>query len=705
MAVATCPSAETLAAFARGDLTDNDLVCVSEHVGTCGACCAALGAVPHDSLAELARAAALEPPTVKSEIEPVAEKPGRVTVGVPAGFEEHPRYRVFGALGAGGMGTVYKAEDQLMGRVVALKVVSAHLTAKPGAVARFRREIRAAAQLKDDHIVTAYDAGEAGGSHFLVMEYVEGVSLDRLVAKKGPLPVNLACNFVRQAALGLKHAADKGMVHRDIKPQNLMVTRKGRVKILDFGLARFASSDDEVPADRPEFGAARQQVDDGVTNPNLLMGTPDYLSPEQAKNSHAVDARSDLYSLGCTLYYLLTGRAPFAASGTLIDKLLAHTNDEPPAVRAARPEVPEALVCVLAKMMAKSADDRYQTAQEVASALLPLTRSEAAEPQFEIVEALPVVHSPANTPAPAVVPLLLADESVPNGPTLAEAPKPHKKKPRARWARRHRHKLIAAGAAFLVLLALTNGKKKDAEKQTEPDPVATAKADPKAPVAPAADKGAKGDKGAKARPNPWAGGTAIDGRGKTALLVVPSTGVYLPDFQPVRRHLIDAGATVKTASGDGGVSKPMGDPNGTGVAVDLSFQDLFPRDRKQVDLGSLWKQYDALVFFGYKCEEYTGPNPKSYFVGQLMKSALDAGKPVGGICVGVGVLAEHGALANRDAARPPQLEKDWPRVFGPLRRIGWRNEGVVTDGKIVTAAGPDDAAPFADALLKVMRGK
>ena len=369
MAVAVCPSAETLAAFARGDLADTELACVSEHVGTCAACCAALRGLPHDSLAELARAAALEPPTVKAENEP--QRPvGRVTVGPPAGFEEHPRYRVFGALGAGGMGTVYKAEDQLMGRVVALKVVSAHLTAKPGAVARFRREIRAAAQLKDDHIVTAYDAGEAGGSHFLVMEYVEGVSLDRLVAKKGPLPMNLACNFVRQAALGLKHAADKGMVHRDIKPQNLMVTRKGRIKILDFGLARFASSDDEVPADRPEFGAAQKQVDDGVTNPNLLMGTPDYLSPEQAKNSHTVDARSDLYSLGCTLYYLLTGRAPFGGAETLIDKLLAHTTQEPPPVRAARPEVPEALVSVLSKMMAKSADDRYQTAHEVAAALL-----------------------------------------------------------------------------------------------------------------------------------------------------------------------------------------------------------------------------------------------------------------------------------------------------------------------------------------------
>jgi serine/threonine protein kinase/putative intracellular protease/amidase len=701
MAVTTCPSTEALAAFARGELADTELACVSEHVGTCGACCAALRAVPHDSLAELARAAALEPPTVKSEIEPVTGKPaGRVTVDIPAGFEGHARYRIVGALGAGGMGTVYKAEDELMGRVVALKVVSAHLTAKPGAVARFRREIRAAAQLKDDHIVTAYDAGEAGGSHFLVMEYVEGVSLDRLVAKKGPLPVNLACNFVRQAALGLKHAADKGMVHRDIKPQNLMVTRKGRVKILDFGLARFASSDEsDAPADRPEFGEARKQADDGVTNPNLLMGTPDYLSPEQAKNSHTVDARSDLYSLGCTLHFLLAGRAPFAGAGSLIDKLLAHTTEEPPAVRAARPDVPDALAGVLAKLMAKSADDRYQTAHEVAAALLPFTRSEPAEPQFEIVEAVPVVAPPAITPAP-VVPLLFAGESVPNGPTLVEAPKPRKKKRRTSWARRHRTKLVAGGLLLLFVLAASS--KKETDKPTESDPAATAKAEPKAnPVPPpdkgARDKGDKNDKGAKAaRPNPWAGGTVIDGKGKTLLFVIPSDGVYLPDYQPVRRRLSEAGVTVKTASGDGGVSKSLENPTGPGVAVDLSFRELHQ---------TTWKQFDAVAFCGYKCEEYVGLHPKGATAGRLIKTSLDEGKPVGAICVGVGVLAEHGALANRDAARPPQLEKDWPRLFGPLRRINWKREGVVADGKIVTAAGPEDAVPFADALLKLLNGK
>ena len=234
------------------------------------------------------------------------------------------------------MGTVYKAHDEAMDRVIALKVVSPHLTAKASALVRFRKEVRAAAQLEHPNIIRAYDTGEAGGAKFLVMEFIEGVSFDRLVAKRGPLSVNLASTLVRQAALGLQHAAEKGMTHRDIKPQNLMVTRKGQVKILDFGLARFAHPDEEeeaTPAKRLPFGAGKAVQNAGLTNPNLLMGTPDYLSPEQAKNSHEVDPRSDIYSLGCTLYFLLTGKPPFVDAPTLIDKLLAHTNDEPSSVR------------------------------------------------------------------------------------------------------------------------------------------------------------------------------------------------------------------------------------------------------------------------------------------------------------------------------------------------------------------------------------
>src|SRR5262249_28168159 len=153
----------------------------------------------------------------------------------------HPRYRVLEALGAGGMGVVFKVEHRLMERVVALKVISRSLTDRPELVARFRQEVKAAARLSPPHIVTGHGADQGGDLLFLVMEYVEGASLDRLVEEQGPLPVEQACDYVRQAALGLQHAFERGMVHRDIKPHNLMLTSEGQVKILDFGLARFAS--------------------------------------------------------------------------------------------------------------------------------------------------------------------------------------------------------------------------------------------------------------------------------------------------------------------------------------------------------------------------------------------------------------------------------------------------------------------------------
>src|SRR5207253_4374689 len=204
---------------------------------------------------------------------------------LPAGLTDHARYRILVELGAGGMGVVYKAEHRIMGRTVALKVVAPHLTAKPDAVERFRREVTAAAKLSHPNIVTAHDADEAGGLHFLVMEFVDGISLDRLVGRRGPLPVQMACHFARQAALGLQHAFEKGMVHRDVKPANLMVTRKGQLKILDFGLARFAR-DAGAAGGRPAAATAA----------NLVMGTPEYLSPEQASSPRTVDIRSDLYA-------------------------------------------------------------------------------------------------------------------------------------------------------------------------------------------------------------------------------------------------------------------------------------------------------------------------------------------------------------------------------------------------------------------------
>src|SRR5262249_36087000 len=230
-------------------------------------------------------------------------------------------YVLLERLGEGGMGQVFKARHRVMRRLVALKLIRKERLLNPRAVRRFQREVRAAAQLSDPHIVLALDADQVGSSPFLVMEYIEGAAdLARLVKGSGPLPVEQACEYIRQTALGLQHAHQRGLVHRDIKPANLLLTADRKlVKILDMGLARL---------DHPSADGDGSST---LTGEGTVMGTPDYLAPEQALEAHTVDVRADLYSLGCTFYHLLTGRVPFP-TGTLLQKLNKHQNEDPPLV-------------------------------------------------------------------------------------------------------------------------------------------------------------------------------------------------------------------------------------------------------------------------------------------------------------------------------------------------------------------------------------
>jgi WD40 repeat protein/tRNA A-37 threonylcarbamoyl transferase component Bud32 len=282
------------------------------------------------------------------------------------------------------MGAVFKAEHLLMERLVALKVINRALLNKPGVVERFGREVKAAARLVHPNIVHAYDADQAGDCHFLVMEYVEGVTLARLVQEHGPLPVARACEYVRQAALGLQHAFAHGMVHRDIKPQNLMLTPApgpgeagpSVVKILDFGLARLAS---EVKGEGADPAGLTGPVNGAtVTASGALLGTPDYIAPEQVDNPHTADIRADLYSLGGTLYYLLTGRPPFPEGG-IADRLAAHRRRRPRPLNAFRRDVPPGVQRVLDRLLAKEPGRRYATPGDVARALAPF--AEGARPR------------------------------------------------------------------------------------------------------------------------------------------------------------------------------------------------------------------------------------------------------------------------------------------------------------------------------------
>jgi serine/threonine protein kinase len=258
-------------------------------------------------------------------------------------------YEVLGVLGQGGMGVVYKARNRKMNRLVAIKVLPPLKPQAPSAVARFEREMKAVARLTHPHIVAAYDADEAGGKHFLVLEYIDGVDLKSLVKAQGPLSVARAVAYLVQAARGLHYAHEQGIIHRDVKPANLMLDQSGTVKVLDLGLA----------ASVFESGT---QAD--LTETGMFLGTADYLAPEQAANARDIDRRADVYSLGCSLYYLLTGRPPYDG-GTVIQKVLAHREQPIPSLGDACPECPASLQQVFAKMLAKRPDERYRTMADV----------------------------------------------------------------------------------------------------------------------------------------------------------------------------------------------------------------------------------------------------------------------------------------------------------------------------------------------------
>lgn len=276
-------------------------------------------------------------------------------------------YVILDTIGEGGMGQVFKARHKRMKRVVALKVLPDAALKSANAVERFHREVEAVARLEHPNIVTAHDADEFNGTHFLVMQNVQGTDLSSLVKRTGRMPIGKAVNCIIQAAKGLEYAHAEGIVHRDIKPANLLLDRKGRVKILDMGLAKL---------ERTTGGDGFAATQGELTQEGAVLGTVDYMAPEQALDTHLADARADIYSLGCTLYYLLVAQ-PIYAGSTLMAKMLAHKDKEIPSLTKDREDVPQELDAIFSRMVAKEAGERYPTMTAV------LTDLEAVASKYE----------------------------------------------------------------------------------------------------------------------------------------------------------------------------------------------------------------------------------------------------------------------------------------------------------------------------------
>ncbi|WP_339687380.1 serine/threonine protein kinase [Gimesia maris] len=281
------------------------------------------------------------------------------------------KYLILDLIDVGGMGMVFKAIHRTMNRLVALKMISQQMLASDDQIRRFKREVRVAATLEHLNIVRAYDADESRGVNFLVMEYVRGDNLSRIVRASGPLSLSQAVDCIRQAATGLQHAHERGIVHRDIKPGNLLLDDQGTVKLLDLGLAHI---DDSIRLDSPENGST--DADSGrpyvscseLTAAGAILGTASFMAPEQSLDAHLIDFRSDIYSLGCTLYFLLTGEVPYSGS-TIFKVFVQHRKAEIPSLQNQRPDVPDSVTAVYQKMVAKKPEDRFQSVSELIVAL------------------------------------------------------------------------------------------------------------------------------------------------------------------------------------------------------------------------------------------------------------------------------------------------------------------------------------------------
>jgi serine/threonine protein kinase len=648
----THPTKQLLQAFGLGQLSAPEQAELEKHIAECDVCCASLHDLPNDTLIERLRVGKTDPNISQAWPRVASANPSRAELRIPKDLLDHPRYRILKQLGAGGMGVVYQAEHRMMERQVALKVISRQLMNNPQAVDRFRQEVKAAGKLSHTNIVTAYDAEQAGDLHFLVMEYVDGVNLLDQVEKRGPLSVRNAANFIRQAALGLQHAADQGMVHRDIKPHNLMLTRDLRVKILDFGLSRFARENTvDAPLINPDNPTATAVA--SLTTAGMAIGTPDYIAPEQATDSRSSDIRADIYSLGCTFYFLLCGRPPFS-QGTAAERIHAHLHTTPISIREIRPEIPEEIAAIISRMLAKDPQARYQKPSEVAQALAEFSKTrvvtETPKPDLAIFAELP--NPTTALPSPAVKNTATA-------------------KP---WSRLPMAMMIGSGTLLVLLLAMLAtsrlGSSKDKLSVQKPSP----------PLV-------------KALPvTPPPSVTPLILKNLRVLFVVPFENFWYQDYAKVNTQLAAKGIQdITIASKKTGYCQPGQDMRGGTQAIHASLA------LDQVDPN----RFDVAIVIGANplaSTEYIANDQQRQIVKNFVNELLLRKKWVLGICGGNAILAETGILRDRPAAWNQYIPQPILKNSGAK----WNyKQPVVSLGNygVITAKDEDCAAELINTLI------
>ena len=628
------PDEAVLRDFVLGRLDPEELADVAAHLEECEACCRLLEQFSDDHVAALAKLASQSDddtinflqsatdtqtlaPSEEADDSPTDEsgKAADADLQIPKQLVDHPRYRIIEKIGSGGMGDVFRAEHRVMQREVALKIVRPHLLSNRQAVSRFRNEVRAAAVMSHPNIVTAFDAEKIGDSHVLVMELVDGRSLAEIVNDDGPLEESAAVDAVTQVASGLAHAHEHQMIHRDLKPLNVLRDRSGRMRILDFGLARIqqdAPVDGELPADLKD-----------MTTAFLAVGTPDFISPEQAKDARSADIRSDIYSLGCTFFFLLTGRPPFAAA-TPLEKLSAHLLTEPVIPDHISPNI----AAVLIRMLAKSPDDRFRSPQELLTALAALTPLTTDE----VAPAPPV--SAAEVVSPAIEATDLNFEPVPR---RSQHRRPRKSAKSSR---------LVAGIAVGVVGVLL------AAAALIPD---------------SAIKQAQKEDASNAVP------TEVSGPHRVLVIAPPLT--YLPDYRAVTQELERyANVEVVTAARNVDVESIDDHDVASSFAVDSTLSQIQAED------------FVAVVFVGGDNRTMLDSDGSRHDVERIINGIRRHGGTVTGICGGIPLLAELGALDDRDVAASDGLD-----ALADEHAITIRNEAVVVDHDVITATDTDVA--------------